>query len=105
MTFPPGQLPPVGAFWSVTAYDQARMDLIENPIRRYALGDRTAGLQRAADGSLTIAIQADEPADPVLRANWLPVGPGPFYLIMRSYDPAPAIASGQWAPPQVVPGR
>lgn len=105
MTFPAGQLPPVGAFWSVTAYDLARMDLIENPIRRYALGDRTAGLQRAADGSLTIAIQADEPADPVLRANWLPVGPGPFYLIMRSYDPAPAIASGQWAPPQVVPGR
>ena len=103
LTFPPGGLPPVGAFWSITAYDQRRLDLMENPIHRYSIGDRTAGLERNPDGSLTIAIQAKAPADKRLRANWLPVGPGEFYLIMRTYDPAPAIASGQWAPPQVVP--
>lgn len=102
MTFAAGQLPPVGAFWSITAYDQNSLDLMENPIRRYSLGDRTPGLQRAADGSLTLAIQATEPTDPALKANWLPIGPGPFYLIMRSYDPDPRIATGQWAPPPVT---
>lgn len=105
LTFAPGQLPPVGAFWSITAYDQSRFDLLENPIRRYSIGDRTGGLRYAPDGSLTLAIQADEPADPVLRANWLPVGRGPFFLVMRSYDPAPAIAEGRWAPPEVVEAR
>lgn len=101
MTFLPGELPPVGAFWSVSAYDQNTFDLMENPIRRYSIGDRTQGLQRSADGSLTIAIQATEPEDPVLKANWLPVGTGAFYLILRSYDPDPRIINGAWAPPQV----
>lgn len=105
VTFPAGQLPPVGAFWSMTAYDQSTFDLMENPIRRYSIGDRTPGLQPAADGSLTIAIQAAEPEDPALRANWLPVGPGPFYLVMRSYDPDPRIATAEWAPPPVKTAR
>ena len=99
LTFPAGQLPPVGRFWSVTAYDQASFDLIENPIARYSFGDRTPDLVFHTDGSLTIAIQKEAPEDPVLRANWLPVGAGPFYLIMRTYDPAPEIISGTWAPP------
>jgi hypothetical protein len=102
VTFLPGHLPPVRAFWSITAYDQARFDLIENPIRRYSIGDRTPGLQHAPDGSLTLAIQATEPSDPALRANWLPVGTGPFYLIMRSYDPDVRIATGAWKPPPVA---
>lgn len=105
VTFASGQLPPVGAFWSITAYGQAQRDLMDNPIQRYAIGDRTQGLRRNADGSLTLAIQQDEPTDPVLRANWLPVGPGAFYLIMRSYDPAPVIVSAEWAPPPVVAQR
>jgi len=60
------------------------------------------GLRRRADGSLTIAIQASEPADPGLKANWLPVGPGPFYLILRSYEPDPRMATGEWPPPPVT---
>ena len=60
------------------------------------------GLRRGADGSLTIAIQASEPADPGLKANWLPVGPGPFYLILRSYEPDPRMATGEWPPPPVT---
>jgi hypothetical protein len=102
MTFAAGQLPPVSAFWSITAYDQNSFDLIVNPIKRYSLGDRTPGLKFSADGSLTIAIQKTEPTDPFLKANWLPVGSGPFYLIMRSYDPEPRILSGEWAPPPLI---
>jgi len=102
LTFPAGQLPPVGAFWSITAYDQKSLDLMENPIHRYSLGDRTPGLRRGSDGSLTIAIQASEPADPGPKANWLPVGPGAFYLILRSCEPDPQMATGEWAAPPVT---
>ncbi|MFN9717579.1 MAG: DUF1214 domain-containing protein [Planctomycetota bacterium] len=102
MTFPAGKLPPVGAFWSLTAYDMATSDLIENSVRRYSIGDRTAGLKKNADGSLTIFLQRDPPADDLARANWLPIGDGPFYLIIRTYDPAPEIINGTWAPPQLL---
>ena len=44
--FKAGELPPVKAFWSVTAYG-ADDYLIANPMQRYALGDRDpAGVQR-----------------------------------------------------------
>ena len=53
------QLPPVDAFWSVTMYD-ADSYLVDNPIDRYALGDRS-GLTFADDGSLTI-LHPERPA-------------------------------------------
>ena len=53
--------PPVDAFWSVTMYDTPDFYLVENPIRRYSIGDRTAGLHYADDGSLTVVIQHDAP--------------------------------------------
>ena len=51
-----GKLPPADAFWSLTMYD-ADGYLHPNPLQRYAIGDRTAGLRRGRDGSLTLAIQ------------------------------------------------
>ena len=39
MRFPPGQTPPVNAFWSVTMYDPNGR-LVANSINRYALADR-----------------------------------------------------------------
>lgn len=101
LTFPPGQLPPVDAFWSITPYGMDNRDLIENDIRRYSIGDRTEGLVFGPDGSLTLILQRDTPTDPALRANWLPVGEGSFYLIMRTYAPRPEIVSGAWAPPNL----
>lgn len=101
LTFPPGKLPPVRAFWSLTAYDMATFDLIENSAKRYSIGDRTKGVVPNADGSLTIYLQREAPASELERANWLPVGDRPFYLIIRTYDPAPEIFEGRWAPPQL----
>ena len=58
--FPRGQLPPADAFWSVTMYGKDRY-LVPNAIDRYAIGDRTKGLRRGRDGSLTIYVQHGRP--------------------------------------------
>jgi hypothetical protein len=76
--------------------------LYPNRINRYAIGDRTPGLRRARDGSLTIDVQHGEPRSAEQRANWLPAPPGPFHLILRLYGPKPAAVSGRWRPASVV---
>src|SRR5437899_2983696 len=58
--FPGDALPPVDAFWSLTAYGED-MNLIPNPAGRYSVGDRSTGLQRDADGGLTIHLQSEQP--------------------------------------------
>ena len=56
-TFPKGQLPPVKFFWSLTIYDLRTRLLVDNPIDRYSIGDRTEGLRYGPDGSLTLYVQ------------------------------------------------
>jgi hypothetical protein len=97
--FPRGQLPPANAFWSVTAYGKDRY-LVPNPIDRYAVGDRTKGLRRGRDGSLTIYVQHRRPSG-AAAANWLPVPRGGFRLAMRIYEPRRSVLSGRWKPPPV----
>jgi hypothetical protein len=99
LRFPAGGLPPVRAFWSVTAYDGDGF-LIANPIGRYALGDRDP-LTFNADGSLDLYIQAEAP-EPGRRNNWLPVaGKGAFRITARLYWPQDAILSGDWRMPGI----
>ena len=95
--------PPVGAFWSVTMYDTQEFYLVANPIDRYSIGDRTPGLKLGADGSLTIALQPDEPHDPDKRANWLPTPKAPFRPILRMYEPGAAIFDGSYELPPIRP--
>lgn len=93
------QLPPVEAFWSVTMYDEAGF-AVDNPLNRYALGDRDP-LKYNADGSLTILIQHQAPADEQLP-NWLPApAQGKMGMTMRLYAPRPHVLNGQWLPPAV----
>jgi hypothetical protein len=93
------QDPPVGAFWSITMYDLPDFYLVANPIGRYSIGDRTPGLRRAADGSLTIVIQHDQPAD---TSNWLPAPAAPFRPIMRLYQPEAAVLEGTYKIPPIT---
>jgi hypothetical protein len=96
MHFASDSLPPVQAFWSVTAYDSDGY-FIANPLSRYAIGDRDQ-LKFNPDGSLDLYIQGETPgAD--REANWLPVGTGPFNLTIRLYWPKQAVLSGAWHPP------
>ncbi|MDT8991495.1 DUF1214 domain-containing protein [Curvibacter sp. APW13] len=94
-------LPPVDAFWSVTVYSLPDNQLKENPIGRYAIGDRTPGLQHDADGGLTIYLQQGRPAE-ALASNWLPTGQGAFWVILRMYQPQADVLSGRYVPPAVV---
>lgn len=69
-------------FWSVTAYGEDDF-LIDNPIDRYCLNDRS-GLKQNPDGSVDIILSKDAPED---TTNWLPVGKGKFHLFLRIYKP------------------
>jgi hypothetical protein len=43
--FAAGTTPPAGAFWLLIAYDLQNFTLIENPLARYSIGNRTPGLR------------------------------------------------------------
>ncbi|MGX1742438.1 DUF1254 domain-containing protein [Bosea sp. NPDC055353] len=107
ITFAPGQLPPVNAFWSVTMYDGKSQFLVKNPINRYLINSpMLPAMKKDADGSLTLYIQKNSPgADK--EANWLPAPDDEIYLVMRLYWPKPTPPSilpagqGTWQPPGV----
>lgn len=96
LRFAADALPPVDAFWSITMYDARDYMLVDNPIDRYAIGDRTPGLQRDADGGLTLQVQHAPPDDP---ANWLPAPAGAFYLCLRAYMPREQMLDGRYVLP------
>ncbi len=98
--FPAGALPPTRAFWSLTLYGPD-MFLVENAAHRYAIGDRTPGLQANADGSLDLYLEQRAPAGH--ESNWLPTPAGPFLLMMRVYLPEPSVLDGTYQLPAVMP--
>ena len=94
-TFPKGQMPPVRFFWSLTMYDLTTRLLVDNPIDRYSIGDRTEGLQYGPDGSLTLYVQKDLPGKDK-ESNWLPAPAGPMSIISRMYGPDDKILEGTY---------
>jgi hypothetical protein len=100
VTFAKGQLPPVKGFWSLTLYNEHHF-FAPNELKRYSLGTKNKTLQYNADGSLTLYVQAEPPAEEK-RSNWLPAPESDFSLYLRAYWPQAAITSGTWTPPAVV---
>jgi hypothetical protein len=97
--FTKDQLPPVRAFWSLTMYDDRQL-FTENPIGRYAIGDRDK-LTFNSDGSLDLYIQRESPGSDK-ESNWLPAPKsGGFTMNMRLYWPKDNVLDGSWAPPAV----
>lgn len=100
--FAKDQLPPVDAFWSLTLYDANTKLLIDNRLNRYLVNSRMLNrLQRDPDGGITLYLQRLSPGI-ALESNWLPVPPGPFYGVLRLYNPKPAVAHGQWKAPAIT---
>jgi hypothetical protein len=95
--------PPVHAFWSITVYDAKTRLLVEHPSGRYAVRDRDPGLKTDEDGSLTLLLQHEPPSDQQ-TANWLPVPPQPFQLVVRLYWPRAELLERRWQPPAVRRG-
>jgi hypothetical protein len=98
--FAADQMTPVDAFRSVTINTSPDNQLKDNPINRYAIGDRTPGLRKEADGSLTIHLQKDKP-EGAGASNWLPTGDGPFWAILRMYEPGAKALAGGYVPPPI----
>jgi hypothetical protein len=98
---PGDDLPPVDAFWSYTIYGED-LFFVANEIDRFSISGDTPGLVAAADGTITIALQPDDPGDDAV--NWLPTPDGPFTLVMRCYLPQQPILDGtyRYPPVQVV---
>ena len=96
----PEDLPPVKAFWSLTAYNEDDF-LIENKYNKFAINSKDS-LQFNDDGSLDLYIGAVKPVDRYFN-NWIPVNDQEgFTLTMRLYWPKKEILEGSWVPPSVV---
>src|SRR5262252_2286424 len=98
MTFAKDALPPMdrtrGGFWSLTMYDKDYFMLPNSPNGRTNIGTVNLDakeLKFAPDGSLTITISHEQPAEAVARANWLPAPEGQFALIVRAYVPKQSV--------------
>ncbi|MFA0232507.1 DUF1254 domain-containing protein, partial [Vibrio sp. 10N.261.45.A7] len=97
--FEADEIPPVGAFWSVTMYD-AKGFAVDNEIDRYAIGDRNE-LAYNDDGSLTLYMQHKRPSEDKV-SNWLPSPEkGVLGVTMRLYEPDQSILLGEWVPPAI----
>jgi hypothetical protein len=102
LQFPPGGLPPVSAFWSLTIYqtdENNRRWLVPNEIGRYSIGNHTPVLRYGSGGSLGIVIQHDRPG--VNEENWLPAPEGPFLLTLRAYLPRNELLDGRYKIPEL----
>ena len=100
LRFEADELPPAQSFWSLSMYKLPEQLFIHNPIDRYTIGDRTAGLQYGEDGSLTVYIQTESPgAD--RESNWLPAFEGPFAFTMRIYWPELDALDPLYVPPAI----
>lgn len=98
-------LPPVDAFWSITAYGEdgflARNSVSETlGITRSALGSNSQ-LEYDDNGNITLYISATPPEGIALN-NWIPVPNDLFQLTLRFYAPGDAILSNTWQIPSVI---
>jgi hypothetical protein len=96
--FPPGQLPPNDAFWSLTATDTVGY-MVSSPTGRSSVDDHSS-LVTNPDGSVDVLLQPQSPNG--TAPNWLPTPAGRFNLMLRAYLPGAAIVNGDYHVPAVV---
>lgn len=96
--FPPGQLPPNDAFWSLTATDTVGY-IVNHPSGRSSVDDHS-GLVTNPDGSVDVLLQPHQPSGPA--QNWVPTPKGRFKLMLRAYLPGAAILDGNYEVPPVA---
>jgi len=65
------ELPPAGAFWSLTLYDMKNGFFIPNDRKKYSVGEN-AGMKLNKDGGIEVYVAAEKP-EGVPEENWLPI--------------------------------
>ena len=102
LTFKGDAMPPVNAFWSITAYNNAGY-LEPNAQKVYALHGWDA-LVPNADGGVTLAFGDKIPRRPIAVQNWLPAPANGknWSLQTRLYWPKDAALSRAWRMPALV---
>jgi hypothetical protein len=102
LTFPAGQLPEADRFWSVTAYTPEAIELVDNPADKYVVASYTPGLQPPnMDGPVSIYMARQLPAG-VPMANWLPIPPRAFNIMLRVYGPEGTVKDNTYVPPGIL---
>ncbi len=103
MHFTKENMPPATAFWSVTMYDGKDQLLVANPLNRYLVNSTMLSqFKKDKDGGFTIYVQKSSPGA-AKESNWLPAPDGPFYAILRLYQPKPIAYEGSWKQPAMEP--
>ena len=103
LRFDKGELPPADAFWSITMYGAKTQLLVDNPLNRYLINSpMLPQLKTDPDGGLTLYVQHGSPGAG-RESNWLPAPAGPFFLVLRLYEPKPEALSGVWQIPPLRP--
>ena len=96
LRFAAGGQPPA-RYWRISMYDLDGF-FIDNPIRRYGIGNMGETPWVDADGSVTVRLQHERPAEGE-EANWLPTPEGGFFLALRMYQPDERMAAGEYIVP------
>jgi hypothetical protein len=100
LNIPKNKIPEAQRFWSFTAYTPETIELVRNPARKYEIASYTSGLAYNKNGSLTLYLARLQPSG-VPAANWLPVPPGPFNVMLRVYGPQGNTAGNGYVPPPI----
>jgi hypothetical protein len=101
LTFPAGKIPDAKLFWSLTAYTPDAIELVPNPANKYVVASYTPGLTYNGDGSLTVYMSTQPPANAPV-GNWLPIPPGNFNIVLRVYGPRGDVADNTYVPPGIA---
>ena len=95
--------PPVKLYWSATVYDSTTHALIRNT-GWSSRGSSTPGLQKNADGSVTISFGPKAPAG--AEANWVPTkSKANFEVLFRFYGPDKPLFDKTWKLPDIVAAK
>jgi hypothetical protein len=81
------ELPPAGAFWSLTLYDTENGFFMPNDRKKYSVGEN-GGMKLNEDGGIEIYLAAEKP-EGAPEENWLPVERGDYDMgvVLRIYVP------------------
>jgi hypothetical protein len=92
--------PPAKGFWSVTAYDEDKRQMVVTEQGRPDLSSRKPDIQKNADGSVDVYFGPKAPAGK--ETNWVPTDPArQFELMFRLYAPTKGLFEKAWILPDV----